>query len=342
MDEKLEHYKRYGWTCSEDNLKTLPEDAPEGAKKLTEWLTLEGRRRSIVEWTNAQSEDNKIHGKFWHIGAWTHRMSHSNPNQANIFSVWPDDREAETPIEKVKKEYDGALRACWTASPGCMLVGTDADAIQLRILTHYMQSKDYSEAILNGDKSIGTDIHNLNKDALGPICKSRDDSKRFIYSWLLGAGIPKIASILGCSTSAAKGAVSNFLDSIPELKRLKGVRIPRDAKRGYFVGLDGRRVKCSSEHLMLAGYLQAGEAVVMKHANVLWRKALVEDHPEIAWRQIDFVHDEWVTEVEGGELETYIVGDYQRWAIEKTGEDLGLWMPLSGSTKVGKTWKDVH
>ena len=67
-----------------------------------------------------------------------------------------------------------------------------------------------------------------------------------------------------------------------------------DASRGYFDGLDGRKVQCNSEHLMLAGYLQNGEAVVMKHANVLWQKEL--KGLGIKYNQVDFVHDEWQTE----------------------------------------------
>ena len=37
-------FARYGWTLSEANLSTLPETAPAGGKRLTEWLTLEVRR----------------------------------------------------------------------------------------------------------------------------------------------------------------------------------------------------------------------------------------------------------------------------------------------------------
>lgn len=337
---KKEHYTRYGWSCGEDNLKTLPPSAPPEARDLAKWLTLEGRRSSIEEWLKALKEDGKIHGKFWPIGAWTQRMSHSQPNQANIFSVYPDDRPVVTAIDEVKKKYDGELRSCWEASEGSWLVGTDADGIQLRVLAHYMDSPTYINAITKGDKKLGTDIHNVNKDALGPICKSRDDAKTFIYAWLLGAGIPKVASILGCSHTNAQSAVQNFLDSLPELKRLKTIQIPKDAKRGFFMGLDGRRVPCSSGHLMLAGYLQAGEAVIMKHANVLWRDTL--DKASVNYKQVDFVHDEWQTEVYGSEETAKWVGVMQQNSIIDTGINLEIKCPLDGSSVIGKNWKETH
>lgn len=339
MKRDLEHFKRYGWKCNEDNLKTLPSSAPPSVRNLSKWLTLEGRRSSLQEWIPQVQSDGKIHGKFWHIGAWTHRMSHSKPNQGNIFSVYPSGRTPVNAVEEVKKKYDGELRSCWRASEGKYLVGVDAESIQLRVLAHYMDSKTYVDAIVGGDKALETDIHNVNKKALGPICRSRDDAKTFIYAWLLGAANPKIASILECTESEAKTAVSSFLTALPELKDLKTKKIPYDARKGFFTGLDGRQVKCKSEHLMLAGYLQNGESVIMKHANVKWRKDL--DSMGIPYKQIDMVHDEWVTEVNSLE-DAQIVMDVQCDALVWVGKDLGLKCPLAGEGKVGRTWLEIH
>ena len=340
-EDKAEKYKRYGWTCSETNLATLPSSAPQAARDLAKWLTLEGRRSSLEEWLGHVQHDSRIHGKFWHIGSWTHRMSHSKPNQANIPSPFHGD--PKSPIEEIKAKYDKHMRGHWQATPGAWLVGTDAEGIQLRVLAHLMGDEDYIKAVAFGDKSLKTDIHNVNMRALGSVCRDRDTAKTFIYAWLLGASSGKVADILSCNSKEASTAVSRFLSSLPKLKYLKDVVIPRDAKRGYFVGLDGRRVKCDSEHHMLAGYLQNGEAVVMKHANVLWKKHFVELG---VWgktvRQVDFVHDEWQTEVVGSKEFAEEVGRIQRWAIEETGRALGLKCPLAGSTEVGHSWAETH
>lgn len=177
MTDKKEHYERYGYTCSEANLATLPETAPQAVKDLTKWLTLEGRRSSLEEYLGVVGADSRIHGKFWHIGAWTHRMSHSNPNQANIPSVPKGD--PKTAVEEIKHKYDGDIRALFQASPGCLLVGTDADAIQLRILAHYMEDEDFIKALESGRKEDGTDAHTLNMKKLGSVCKDRDTAKTF-------------------------------------------------------------------------------------------------------------------------------------------------------------------
>jgi len=334
--QKKKYFNFYGWQVNEENLTTLPESAPEGASMLARWLTLEGRRSALETWLGCVSDDGRIHGKFWFIGAWTHRMSHSDPNQANIAS--PFKGEARNAVEEVKKEYDAGLRSCWTTDS--ILVGTDADGIQLRILAHYLRNPEYVEAIVNGRKEDETDIHNLNKRALGMTHVDRDDAKTFIYAWLLGAGVPKVASILKTQVGAAGAAVNRFVESTKGLSQLKRGKIVRDARQGWFEGLDGRKVACNSEHLMLAGYLQNGEAIIMKRANRLWRKWADEDL--IEYGQVNFVHDEWQTECYGSQDMAEHLGLLQRTAIEQVGKDLNLYCPLAGSTDYGRNWLETH
>lgn len=333
--EKKEHFSHYGWVVGEENLLTLPEDAPEGARKLAEWLTLEGRRSSLTEWLQAVQEDGRIHGKFWFIGAWTHRMSHSHPNQANIFS--PFHGEPRNAVEEVKAKYDRDLRALWCTDK--VLVGTDADGIQLRILAHYMKSEEYRDAILSGRKEDETDIHNVNRRALGVVCRDRDVAKTFIYAWLLGAGTGKVCSILSTSMTKAKAAVNDFLESLPGLKKVKTGQIPRDARRGYFIGLDGRKVLCDSEHLMLAGYLQNGEAIAMK----MWIRQWVKMAREIGllfWI-VDFVHDEVQVEVDTVEDGEKLI-EIQKEAMKIVSEELNMFCPLEVSGSIGYNWAMTH
>jgi DNA polymerase-1 len=235
--------------------------------------------------------------------------------------------------------YGHEMRSLWVASPGKYLVGVDADAIQLRILAHYMNDKDFIEALTKGNKDEGTDAHSLNQKALGDSCRSRDVAKTFIYAFLLGAGVGKISQILECETSAASGAIESFLTYYPGLRQLKDFRIPADAARGYFVGLDGRVVVCGSEHLMLAGYLQNGESVIMKTANQIWLDKLKKEG--IEYRQVNFVHDEWQTEV-NSLTDAERVGKIKVSAIVQAGIDLNLNCPLAGNYKIGTNWLETH
>lgn len=342
-DEKLESFKRYGWKTNEENLSTLPPEAPQAAKDLARWLTLEGRRRTLVEWLGEVQDDSRIHGKFWHIGAWTQRMAHSKPNSANIASPFhlPDGKtEADLGgVDKVKYKYNGRMRGLWKATPGKVLVGTDADAAQLRALTNRMKSKVWLEAIEKGDKKLQTDVHSMNRKALGSVCGSRDVAKTFIYGWLLGASIPKIAEILSCSVKEASEANQNFLDSFPELKRLKQLKIPSDAARGYFVGLDGRKVPCNSEHLMLAGYLQSDEAIMMKSWVREWRT--IAKSEGLWFRMVNFVHDEVQVEVNSVQ-EAEELMQIQHLAIDNVSKKFNLFCPFRVDPKMGYSWQETH
>jgi DNA polymerase-1 len=324
--EKLEHYKVYGWTVSESNLSTLPLTAPKAAHKLVRWLLVASRRSTLEEWFKAYDDrTGRIHGRFRHIGAWTGRMSHAGPNMANI----PSHGSA----------YGDEFRSLWHAKKNFKLVGVDADAIQLRVLAHYMNDSRFTAALVSGRKEEGTDAHTLNKLALGSVCKDRDTAKTFIYAWLLGAGNSKIAQILDCSNFDAKDAIESFLSYYPGLEKLRSEKIPYDARRGYFIGFDGRKVVCDSEHLMLAGYLQNGEALIMKQANLLWQAKARENN--LCFKQVNFVHDEWQVEVP--DLTTAnSLGILMVQSIVDAGELFKLNCPLAGNSKIGYSWLDTH
>jgi len=336
--EREQKFKFYGWMCNETNLNTLPIDAPSGAKALAEWLTLEGRRSSLMEWLGCVAEDGRIHGRFTHIGAWTGRLSHSAPNQANIPAQFHG--TPKTDVEKVKAKYDGPLRGLWMVEEGNYLVGTDAEGIQLRILADLMESQEYIDAIITGKKENETDIHNLNRKALGLSHITRDMAKTFIYAFLLGAGTGKISQILKTDMRQANAAVNNFMESISGLKKLKKSVVPAIAERGYFRGYDGRKVKVPNEHKTLAGMLQNGESTIMKHATRKWIG--MANKERINFKLVTWPHDEWQTEVFGSKDQAERLGAIQRKSIESVGLELGIMCPLAGSTDIGRSWLDTH
>lgn len=179
--ERLEDYKIYGYSVSEENLETLPADAPNGARLLAERITLASRQRTLVEWLQAyNARTGNIHGTFLHIGSWTGRMAHRAPNMANIpKKPTPKDKTKPTPVELIKLDYNMKMRALWRVKKGYRLIGVDAEGIQLRILAHYMNDKEFTNALVSGDKELGTDAHTLNAIKLGFDASYRDRAKTF-------------------------------------------------------------------------------------------------------------------------------------------------------------------
>lgn len=167
--EKLKHFRKTGWKVSEANLATLPPSAPEAAKSLARRILLASREGDLKEWLGAyRSDTGRVHGTCNPIGAWTGRAAHRNPNTANIATG--------------DSLYAHEFRGLWQAAPNRLLIGVDADGIQLRIFAHYCRDERLVEAILRGDKKSKTDIHSLNQYALGDVCKTRDHAKTYILS----------------------------------------------------------------------------------------------------------------------------------------------------------------
>lgn len=331
--KKLAEYSVYGWKTSEGNLGTLPKDAPEASRTLVQWLLLSSRYRTLGTWRKAFLEQTgRIHGTFHSIGAWTHRLSHSNPNMANI----PSEYRRDSTVSPYGKEF----RSLWGVPEGKLQVGTDAAGIQLRVFAHYVNDPVFIKAIVSGSKDTGDDIHSLNMRILGSACQSRATAKNFVYAWILGAGTKKIAEILGCSVPEAEAALARMQKAIPGYDILQKEIIPRDAQNGYFKGFDGRIVLVPEPRLIPTGYLQNGEACIMKRAAEIWNERLQKDRIPYLW--IDFVHDEFQTEVDNNLDLCHNIGRVQAQAIVQAGEEFSLNCPQDGEYKVGRNWFETH
>lgn len=336
-----EHFKKYGWKISETNLSTLPETAPEGAKLLLRRLILETRIRKLDEWLEAYREDTGcVHGVFNHIGSWTHRMSHNSPNMANI-SAKKSIKYHSKELNKLATYLGGIFRRLWRAPKGKLLVGVDAAGIQLRVLAHYMNDKTFTHAITKGHQKTGDDAHTLNMKALGPICKTRDSAKTFIYAFLMGCTAGKVRDIFSCPQDEATAAFENFIGFYPGLKKLRSETIPGFFKQGFFEGLDNRKIIVpSQERLIMAGMLQGGEAIIVKRAVVKACKEM--DRLGIKYTLVNIVHDEVIFMIDDDEKLGYTVKSIVEQAIAAQGVELNLNCPMEGDGKLGYHWLSIH
>ena len=285
------------------------EHVPEAALVL-EYLTLSKRLGMLKSWLDNVKEDGRIHGRVNTCGAVTGRMTHSNPNMAQIPS-------------------DSTYRQCFVVPEGHKLVGIDASGLELRMLAHYMGDAEYTDLILNGD------IHTHNQKAAG--LETRPQAKTFIYAFLYGAGEAKIGSIVGGGAKEGAKLKSKFLRSLPALQRLLE-KVAKIAGSGTVPGLDGRRVHVRSEHAALNTLLQSAGAIVMKQALVIASERLAKYR--YPYKLVAQVHDEF--QVEAPEEYAERVGVIFRNAIREAGRVLDLRCPLDGEYKVGDSWAQTH
>ena len=285
------------------------------AKLINRYLMLQKRIAQVNSWIEAIKEDGRVHGKVITNGTITGRMSHQSPNMAQIPAVY--------------SPYGKECRALWTVNKGYKLVGVDASGLELRMLAHYMNDKDYIHEVVNGD------IHTTNQVAAG--LGSRDESKTFIYAFIYGAGSKKIGSIIGGSERDGERIKEKFLRATPSLRFLRE-KVERIAQRRWVRGLDQRKIIIRYPHAALNTLLQGAGATVMKYALTLLEEYVIRK--QIKAFPVVNVHDEFQYEVEEGRADEF--GKLAVQSIINAGKQLNVRCPLNGEYKIGNNWSETH
>ena len=284
------------------------------AKLIADFLLYQKRIAQVTSWID-ELKDDRVHGSVIPNGTITGRMTHRNPNMAQV-------PNAGSP-------YGKECRSCWTVPQGYKLVGIDASSLELRMLAHYMDDSDYIEEVINGD------IHTTNQNLAG--LKTRDQAKTFIYALVYGAGDAKIGSVAGGGIKKGKELKQTFFKNLPSLKDLKE-KVQKASNRGFLKGLDGRKIYVRSQHAALNTLLQGGGAIVMKKA-----MCILQDLINLNTLDAKFVaniHDEWQIQVK--ESQADFVGRLGVQAIEKASEYFNMRCPLTGEYKIGDNWYETH
>lgn len=363
--------EKYGWEPwkkTELGTPTLDEqtlgevDFPE-ARLLLRYLQAEKQLGQIVNkkgdkgWLIYVDKDtHRVHGAVNPQGTDTGRCSHFKPNMAQV------------------SKKDRRMRECWKPRPGWKLVGCDADGLEFACLAHYVFPLDGGETTerhLSGDKTLGTDVHSVNRDALVSALKRatglvltlsedvlkalREDAKTFLYAFMYGSSDPglgmtviEMCKRIGIKPPAGPGPLGT-LGRKAVGQGIKGLdKLIEDVKRkakkqGWLKGIDGRRIRVRSEHSAFNYLLQGAGAIAMKLALVVF---MFERAPGHGWTHgVDFalcanVHDEVQIECRPEIAEA--LGKEMADCIREAGARLGFRCPLSGSYDIGDSWAETH
>lgn len=329
----------------EETLKDLPKRWPECAP-LAEYQMICKRLAMLADGKAAWlshlvkvPDGYKIHGYVDTVGARTCRMTHANPNLAQVPAVY--------------SPYGPHCRSLFVAPPGWVMVGCDASGIEGRCLAHYMSKYDggaYVKTILEGRKEDKTEMHWANATIIGV---SRDTAKTFFYALMYGAGDAKLGSIVSSDPAYAdaqkdpqsiqqlgKKSRAKFMAGLPALLKLTTSIQDQNKRNGYITGIDGRPLYGSSQHAALNTLLQACGAIVMKKALVIAEERLSREVGKENYRWTLTIHDEWQVSVRPQFADQ--VGETLRQCIIDAGVALKMKCPLDGEYKIGASWKDTH
>ena len=214
-----EYLQEYGWVPDkftptgqpivDEGILNKIKDIPQ-AQMIAEYLMLQKRIAQINSWFKNLKEDNRVHGFVNPNGTITGRMTHRDPNLAQVPST--------------KSTYGSECRACWIVPDGYKLVGIDASGLELRMLAHYIDSEDFTNEILDGD------IHTSNQTVAK--LESRNQAKHCIYAIIYGAGDAKLGQVVGGSAKDGKRIRQSIANNIPSFESLRN-RVQGAARKGY-------------------------------------------------------------------------------------------------------------
>lgn len=296
---------------------------------VSSYYTLRSRHSILKTWLEENlTESNKIHGDCFVIGTPTARSRHTII--ANIPSA--------------DAVFGPEIRSLFSTTPGYVVVGADSKGNQNRALAHYLNNKEYTEAICTGD------IHSFNKNILESIvgnmgADARKRAKAFFYALIFAGGAGKLALIVTGRRDATVGQriKDEFLKKIPGLNELVTQLEKmfdatfKETSRGYIMALDGRPIYMEGKRLALNYLLQSFEKITVSLAIEQLQREL--DEGGFDWQPLIVYHDETQFLVREDQAEA--AKEIALKAFRDAPKQLGA-MIMEGDAKVGLNWYETH
>lgn len=364
-------------------LEVLGETLPL-AKKIGEYLfvtklfsQVQGGPQSWLK--NYNEETGAIHGHTDTGGAVTGRSTHSKPNLGQVpavvskklkdiletnkdildqpeyrapeFRNWYDlKKRKDLPLLGRVGEFGWESRSLFRVPEGWKQVGVDLKGIELRCLAALCSEFDGGElmrAVLDGDP------HAYNQEKTG--IPTRDIMKRVLYGLLYGAGDLKLGltakptATLEEAVIIGKAVRAQLMAGLPALaEAIKKVKL--EAKRGYLIGLDKRRILVRSEHSALNTRLQSDAALIAKRWIIETEWAALETGAYHGWTDdyggpgdfamLAFVHDELQTATHPLFAEEF--AKLCEESAVSAGQYFNYPCPVEADSKVGYNWAQCH
>ncbi len=292
------------------------------AQQLAKFFLVQKRIGQLAEgpaaWLKKLDDDGRIRHTIVVGGTISGRCAHRSPNLAQV--------------PKAGLLYGTECRELFGPPPGWTQVGVDLSGLELRMLANFLDDDGvYASHILEGD------IHQYNADA---IKGTRDQAKRFIYSVLFGAGDQLVGKIVGGNAKDGKRLKDSFNEAVPAFAKLQS-NLKRAAKRGYLVGLCGRKLYIREERKLLSQLLQASGAVVCKKWVQLTHTEINKQFgPEQAFLMA-WVHDEVQIACKNKDIADECREIAIRMARD-TGRHFNTKIRIDAEGNLGQSWLDCH
>lgn len=229
------------------------------------------------------SVDGIIHADIRQAGTTSGRFSYRDPNLQNL-----------------SKEEDSTdkylIRGCFKPRPGNVFVAMDYKQQEYRLMLAYANHMRLVREVMGG-----ADVHQATADLVGI---TRKKAKTLNFAILYGAGIEKLALMLGISIAEAAQLKKQYFMALLEVENLIHKVITTGRGRGYVYNWMGRKLQVNSKEFAykLPNYLiQGGGADICKLAMVNCHKYLSGTDAAIVLQ----IHDALVFEMPENKVNTY-------------------------------------
>ncbi len=237
-------------------------------------------------------ETGRIHADFRQIGAPTGRFSCSNPNLQQI-------------------PHDIAYRRCFRAPEGRKLIIADYSQVELRILAHVSNDKNFIDAFISGE-----DFHTTTAAQIFRVepeevtSEQRSFAKRLNFGVVYGIGSQRFALMTGVSQGEAEDVMRRYFATYPKLDNWlreagkqavlgKTARTASGRLMRYRFDEDDRAKAASARRNGKNMPIQGSSADILKIALHLLHEKIKNTSAKL----VNIVHDEIIVEADESDAE---------------------------------------
>lgn len=279
------------------------------------------------------TETKRVHASFNQLVTATGRLSSSDPNLQNI---------------PVRREEGRTIREFFEPGEGYdYLLSADYSQIELRILAHLSQDKNFVHAFTHGEDihaRTASEVFGVPMEQVTP--ELRGSAKAVNFGIVYGISDYGLSRDLGISRKDAAGYIQSYFEKCPGVKEFIDRTVSDAHTNGYVTTLFGRRrdlpqihsknftQRSLAERMAMNTPIQGAAADIIKLAMIAVYRALKE--AGLKSRILIQVHDELVIETTKDELST--VQDILRNAMEHV---VSFTVPFPIDIHYGKNWAEA-
>jgi DNA polymerase-1 len=278
-------------------------------------------------------DTGRIHTRYNQLVTATGRLSSSDPNLQNI---------------PIRTEMGRRVRDAFVPAEGWSMLAADYSQIELRVLAHFSNDQQLSQAFANGEDihaRVAGQVHGVELSDVTP--EMRRKAKAVNFGVIYGQSSFGLAKQLGIDKDQAALFIDSYFDGYPLIEGFLAQVLADCRKNGYVETILGRRrringVRPDPGRQKNLAERTAVNTVIQGSAADLIKQAMVRIHERIAQEGLQTkmllqIHDELIFEVPAGNLD-----DLAQLVVEEmVGGVESLSVPLVVDLKAGPNWADA-